>query len=216
MVVPVAAPSANAVVEALRREPLDVELVTADVLRGQPAARVYVFAFTGALAVALADRIVTWAREIEVSPGLIGIVGDGSTTEREALLAAGFDDVVTGSLGARELSARARAVHRRMFARGRDGRLRYGPMTLDLDNHALWVDGRTLSLTMIELAVMRELIKAAGKPLSRAQLLDVAWGAGELDVSERAVDNVILRLRRKLPRPELIETVRSIGFRIAA
>ena len=77
----------------------------------------------------------------------------------------------------------------------------------------LWVDGRTISLTSIELAVMRELIKAAGRPLSRAQLLDVAWG--DLEISERAVDNVILRLRRKLPRPELLETVRSIGFRLA-
>jgi DNA-binding response OmpR family regulator len=78
------------------------------------------------------------------------------------------------------------------------------------------VDGRTISLTTIELAVMRELIKAAGRPLSRAQLLDVAWGAGELEISERAVDNVILRLRRKLPRPELLQTVRSIGFRLTA
>jgi len=47
--------------------------------------------------------------------------------------------------------------------------------------------GRSISLTAIELAVMRELVKARGRPLSRAQLLDAAWG-GELDVSERAVD----------------------------
>lgn len=44
---------------------------------------------------------------------------------------------------------------------------------------------------------------------------DQAWGEAELEVSERAVDNVILRLRRKLPRPDLIETVRSVGFRLA-
>jgi DNA-binding response OmpR family regulator len=47
-------------------------------------------------------------------------------------------------------------------------------------------------------------------------LLDAAWGAGELEISERAVDNVILRLRRKLPRPDMLETVRSIGFRLTA
>ena len=72
----------------------------------------------------------------------------------------------------------------------------------------------TIAANEAELAVMRELIKAAGKPLSRAALLDAAWGAGELEISERAVDNVILRLRRKLPRPEALETVRSIGFRL--
>ena len=49
----------------------------------------------------------------------------------------------------------------------------------------------------------------------RAELLDLAWGEADLEVSERAVDNVILRLRRKLPTPDLIETVRSVGFRIA-
>ena len=53
-----------------------------------------------------------------------------------------------------------------------DGRLRYGTFTLDLHNHALWADGMTLSLTSIELAVMRELVKARGRPLSRTQLLD--------------------------------------------
>jgi len=64
--------------------------------------------------------------------------------------------------------------------------------------------------------VMRELMKARGRPLSRAELLDAAWGEGELDVSERAVDNVILRLRRKLPNPDAIETVRGVGFRLGS
>jgi DNA-binding response OmpR family regulator len=144
------------------------------------------------------------------------VIEDGGGHEREALLAAGFDDVVAGPLGARELSARVRAVHRRMHWNGaRHGRLRFGAFTLDLHNHALWAEGATISLTSIELAVMRELMKARGRPLSRAQLLDAAWGDGDLEISERAVDNVILRLRRKLPRPDAIETVRSVGFRIA-
>ena len=93
--------------------------------------------------------------------------------------------------------------------------MRFGPFTLDLDNHALWTEGMVIALSPIELAVMRALVAAAGRPLSRIELLDVAWGEGELDTSERAVDNVILRLRRKLPRPETLETVRGVGFRLA-
>lgn len=205
---------AQRVVAALRRDSLDVELMTADVLRSPAAPIVYVFWFDAALGGVLADRIVTWANACELRAGLIGVIEDGGGDEREALLAAGFDDVVAGQLSARELGARIRAVHRRMHWSGRTGRLRFAGLTLDLDNHMLWADGRTISLTSIELAVMRELIKAAGKPLSRAALLDAAWGAGELEISERAVDNVILRLRRKLPRPEALETVRSIGFRL--
>lgn len=216
IVVAVMTPAAQALADELRREPLDAALVSADVLRQPPEARVYVFDLDGGHAAVLAEPIARWASAAEVVPGLIGVVDKAGSRERELLLEAGFDDVVAGPVGARELSARVRAVHRRMFVRSRSGLLRFASLTLDLDNHMLWADGRTISLTSIELAVMRELIKAAGRPLSRAQLLDVAWGAGDLEVSERAVDNVILRLRRKLPRPGSLETVRSIGFRLAA
>ncbi len=200
----------------LRRDSLRVDVANADVLRQDPLPAVYVFWFDAALGVVLADRICEWAATGEIRAGLIGVIEDGGGYEREALLAAGFDDVVAGKLGARELSARVRAVHRRMnWNASRHGRLRFAGFTLDLHNHALWIDGATISLTSIELAVMRELVKARGKPLSRAALLDAAWGDADLEISERAVDNVILRLRRKLPKPDAIETVRSVGFRIA-
>ena len=208
---------ANRIASDLRRDSLHVDVANADVLRTPPTAVVYVFCFDAALGVALADRIAQWAATGEQRAGLIGVIEDGGGYEREALLAAGFDDVLAGSPSTRELSARARAVHRRMHWNGaRHGRLRYAGFSLDLENHVLWTEGVTVALTSIELAVMRELIKARGKPRSRMELLDAAWGAGELEISERAVDNVILRLRRKLPRPDAIETVRSVGFRLAA
>jgi DNA-binding response OmpR family regulator len=178
---------------------------------------VYVFCFDAAIAMAMAERVVGWAGSESSRVGLIGVIEDGGGHEREALLAAGFDDVVAGRLSTRELSARVRAVTRRL-QRSSDahGRLRHASFTLDLDGHALWAHGVSIALTPIELAVMRELIKARGRPLSRTELLDSAWGSGELEVSERAVDNVILRLRRKLPDPDAIETVRGVGFRIAS
>ncbi|CAN5278932.1 N/A [soil metagenome] len=200
----------------LRRDSLRVEVASADVLRQDPLPACYVFWFDAALGVVLAEKICEWAATSDIRAGLIGVIEDGGGYEREALLAAGFDDVVAGRLGSRELSARVRAVHRRMnWNASRHGRLRFAGFTLDLHNHALWIDGATISLTSIELAVMRELVKARGKPLSRAALLDAAWGDADLEISERAVDNVILRLRRKLPKPDAIETVRSVGFRIA-
>jgi len=216
IVAAVVSPTTHDLAADLRRDSLRVEVANADVLRGPALPAVYVFWFDAALGVVLADRICEWAATGDLRAGLIGVIEDGGTHEREALLAAGFDDVVAGKLGARELSARVRAVHRRMYWNAsRHGRLRFAGFTLDLHNHALWIDGTTISLTSIELAVMRELVKARGRPLSRAQLLDAAWGDADLEISERAVDNVILRLRRKLPRPDAIETVRSVGFRIA-
>ena len=195
---------------------MQVEVATPAVFDEPPGVPVYVVIVDPTGAVPLGERCVAWATASELRPGLIGVIEHGSVRDTEALLATGFDDVIATPLSTRELAARVRAVHRRVHWSGVvNGRLRYGELTLDLYGRALWFRGKTISLTSIELAVLRELIKARGRPLSRIELLDRAWGEEELDVSERAVDNVILRLRRKLPQPELIETVRSVGFRLA-
>jgi DNA-binding response OmpR family regulator len=177
-----------------------------------PASAVYVLVADAAGALAHAAPLVAWGQR---HAGLVAIVADGDGPEREALLAAGFDDVVTPPYTTRELLVRMRAVHRRV-QRGtaRGNRRRYGAFMIDVANHALSVDGVVLALSPIELAVMRALVDAAGRPLSRGELLEAAWGDGELAITERAVDNVILRLRRKLPRPGTLETVRGVGFRL--
>jgi len=203
------------IVAELRKESIVVELATASVIDEPPSSPVYIIIMDPSLSGVVADKLVRWAQSTELRPGLIGMVEAGTVRENEALLAAGFDDVVMTPVSSRELIARVRAVFRRVHWKGStNGRLRYGELTLNLYGRELWIDGKTIALTSIELAVLRELIKARGRPLSRADLLDLAWGEGELEVSERAVDNVILRLRRKLPRPEILETVRSVGFRL--
>jgi len=206
-----ASPAVIRLAAALRPE-VTVATAGIDVLATPPASAVYVLVADAAGALAHAAPLVAWGQR---HAGLVALVDDGDAAEREALLAAGFDDVVTPPYTTRELLVRVRAVHRRV-QRGavRAGRVRFGAFTLDLTNHALWVDGVVLALSPIELAVMRALVDAAGRPLSRGELLDVAWGEGELAITERAVDNVILRLRRKLPRPETLETVRGVGFRL--
>lgn len=213
IVAPVVTDDARRLAGELARDAIELTVTSADVLRARAEQQVYVFLCAGALAVALAPRIVEWGARLA---GLIGVLPDGGSDEREALLAAGFDDVVTGRLSARELSARIRAVHRRLTAsRAPRSRLRHGALTLDLLERALWTHGRTIVLTATELEVMRELILAGGRPLSRSDLLERVWGVLDSDVTDRAVDNVILRLRRKLPRPDMLETVRGVGFRLA-
>lgn len=213
----VTTPNTQAVVAELRRDAMHVELRTADILDAPPQAPVYVVSTDPATSETLADKLVAWAADSALRPGLIGLVESGDARQCETLLAAGFDDVAVAPVSPRELAARVRAVHRRVHWKGvANGRLRFGELTLDLYGRALWFRGKTISLTSIELAVLRELIKARGRPLSRIELLDRAWGEEDLEVSERAVDNVILRLRRKLPEPDVIETVRSVGFRLAS
>jgi DNA-binding response OmpR family regulator len=210
------APTVDLVLAELRRGAMQVELGGAEVLDRPPQLAVYVVA-VGPGDTARSAQVVAWAHDSALRPGLIGLVEHGHPLDCEALLAAGFDDATVTPVSPRELAARVRAVHRRVHWKGvSNGRLRFGDLTLDLYGRALWCRGKTIALTSIELAVLRELIKARGRPLSRIELLDQAWGEEDLEVSERAVDNVILRLRRKLPEPELIETVRSVGFRLAS
>ena len=211
--------------------PLSPELVTGireelrDVLVGNrdefdvPAllGQVYVVAIAAGQPLAWFERIYAWANGIDPPAGILAVIVDGKPSDAENALLGGFDDVVMAAVSSRELTARIRAVSRRVYWRrlARPGRIRFGAITVDLDGHSLWLDGQVIPLTATELAVMRALVRARGRALTRVDLLDGAWGDVELDVSERAVDNVILRLRRKMSRPELIQTVRGVGFRIA-
>lgn len=217
-VISLAGVAADEVVSDLRQELRGLVSTGGDAFTRSPIAGVvYLVWIPPGIAPDQLESIALWAAQAEPRPGLIACAPRGETDDAETALAAGFDDVVVGPVSTRELAGRLRAVHRRVHWKGlaRPGRLRHGEMTLDLDSHELWVQGETIQLTSTEVAVLRALIRARGRTLSRSDILDTAWTDEDLEVSERAVDNVILRLRRKLPRPDLIQTVRGVGFRIA-
>jgi DNA-binding response OmpR family regulator len=193
----------------LARELPGTTAAALDLSQPHPAAGVLLVVLRGGEPAELLAAIVGWAGD------RVGLIAYGSPAEVEHALAAGFDDAVVAGVSVRELVARVRAVHRRVRQGDTSHRLRFGPVAIDGDAHTMWVDGVAYTLTTLELAVMRALVRARGRILTRGDLLDAAWGDADLDVSERAVDNVILRLRRKLARPAVIETVRGVGFRIA-
>jgi DNA-binding response OmpR family regulator len=159
----------------------------------------------------LADLAV-WRERAAV----VGCAPTGTSDDSERALAAGFDDFVAGRSAPREMARRLRAVERRTRrVAGRAHRERFGRIRLDSDQHRLWVDGQRVPLTRTELAVMTALVDAGGQIRTRADILLRAWGDEGLEVGERAVDNIIMRLRRKLPDPEIIVTVCGVGFRLA-
>ncbi len=159
--------------------------------------------------------LVEWRGRTARRIALIGCAPQGGSDDSERALAAGFDDFVAGRAAPREMSRRLRAVVRRQAASRTGSRRRFGRIRVEPDEHRLWVDGRRVPVTRTELAVMTALVEAGGQSRSRAELLERAWGDEALEVGERAVDNVIMRLRRKLPDPDLVVTVRGVGFRLA-
>lgn len=204
----------------LQREVVDVTVASLwTVLRDAETERAVVLVwFADSIDPETCSRVIAWADARRPRLGLIAWAPAGDGTDTEVALQAGFDDAVIGARSSRELAARIRAVHRRVHRRAQhpSGRIRFAGMMLDTDGHELWVDGRSLLLTGTEMSVVRALMRAGGRTMTRAELLDHAWGSANFEISERAVDNVILRLRRKLGRPDLIQTVRGVGFRLSA
>jgi DNA-binding response OmpR family regulator len=206
------APPPDRFATEIEREAIHLEPAAMAVGTAPPDVRVLlVWLPAGVSSTELADLAV-WRERAAV----VGCAPTGTSDDSERALAAGFDDFVAGRSAPREMARRLRAVERRTRrVAGRARRERFGRIRLDSDQHRLWVDGQRVPLTRTELAVMTALVDAGGQIRTRADILLRAWGDEGLEVGERAVDNIIMRLRRKLPDPEIIVTVRGVGFRLA-
>jgi len=126
-------------------------------------------------------------------------------------LDAGADDYMAKPLDMTELFARIRALARRHAGQAAPV-LRAGEVELDPAAHRVTVAGRPVEVSVREFNVLRALVEAHGKLLSRSQIEDALYGWGS-EVESNAVEVHIHRLRRKLG-PERIQTVRGAGYRV--
>ncbi len=136
-------------------------------------------------------------------------------------LSLGADDYVVKPFSPRELVERVKAILRRARPSrpaGDDTMLRCGALVLDAERHLLTRAGRPVALTAAEFKLLQALMAAAGRVLTRAELLDRLYPHGEL-VVDRVVDVHIGKLRQKLEddpaRPRDLQTVRGFGYRFA-
>ena len=129
--------------------------------------------------------------------------------------ALGADDYVGKPFSMKVLAARAAAVLRRRDAADQDQEvLTVGPLRLDVGRHELHVHGQPAKLTHTEFRLLRALILAKGRVLTRSQLIEAASGTAVV-VTDRAVDVHVTALRRKLGRAACwIATVRGVGYTI--
>jgi two-component system OmpR family response regulator len=130
----------------------------------------------------------------------------------------GGDDYVSKPFSPRELVARVAAVLRRTAAPAEEVEARavqVGALQLDLERHRCELSGRELVLTVTEFELLRALMSAPGRVLSRTQLIERAYD-GDHHVTERTVDSHVRRLRKKLADAgtDPIETVYGVGYRM--
>ncbi len=158
--------------------------------------------------------LTRWVRERADTPVLI-LTARGMAGDRIEGLTIGADDYLQKPFDPQELLLRIEAILRRTGAKPRPGgRVQLGRCAFDLDRGELFRDEALVRLTEAETQLMRRL---ANSPHAAVDRLDLARDTA--DITGRAVDVLVTRLRRKSeddPKaPRYLQTVRGVGYMLA-
>lgn len=147
---------------------------------------------------------------------VIILTAKGQEADRVVGLEIGADDYVTKPFSTRELVARVKAVLRRGREPQKDRILKAGQMEMDTGKYLVSIKGKPVELTSKEFDLLKALLEAEGRVLSREMLLSQVWGYDEsLNVETRTVDMHIGLLRKKIkPESDRIVTVKNVGYRL--
>ena len=206
---------AGPLIEGLRREGFEVDHAAtgAEALAAAPTDLVL-------LDLGLPDlegRVVCQELRARGSGPIIVVSARGAEIERVTLLELGADDYVVKPFGFRELVARIRAVLRRT---GGDGdrapavRIEVGDLVVDRRTRAVTFDGEPVALSPKEFDLLVALTEDPGAVRGREQLMREVWYENWWG-STKTLDVHVASLRKKL-RPDVIETIRSVGYRLVA
>jgi two-component system, OmpR family, phosphate regulon response regulator PhoB len=145
---------------------------------------------------------------------IIMLTARGEESDRIRGLDTGADDYLVKPFAMSELSARIRAVLRRIRPALADEKIVRGDLVIDRAAHRVKRAGKDIHLGPTEFRLLDHLMQHPGRVFSREQLLDAVWGS-DVYVEARTVDVHIGRLRKALTtaaEEDPIRTVRSAGY----
>src|SRR5260370_5212832 len=145
---------------------------------------------------------------------IIMLTARAEETDQVVGFSMGADDYVTKPFNLKVLIQRIKAqLRRREGGPPETGDLiEHSGVSIDRVRHRVAVNDEPIELTPTEFRLLECLLKQPGRAFSRHQLMDAAIGEGQI-VLERTIDVHIKSLRKKLADPDLIETVRGVGYR---
>jgi DNA-binding response OmpR family regulator len=192
---------------------VDVAATASDGLRLQAARDYDVLVLDRTLPDGSGDELCRRVVAGGASTKVLMLTARDAVAERVAGLELGADDYVTTPVAMAELVARVRALGRRR-GEARPALLRHADLVLDPAARTARRGDRGLDLNRKERAVLEELLRADGAVVSTDRLLNAAWGDAHAFPFDNTVRVTIMRLRRKLGPPSLIETVVGEGYRL--
>ena len=146
---------------------------------------------------------------------ILMLTARGEDVDKIVGLELGADDYLAKPFNPRELLARVRAVLRRGAGGAPRARFTAGGLVVDFDAREVSVDGRRVVLTHHEFELLAALARAAGRVLSREQLMDALKGE-DYEAFDRSIDVHISKLRSKIEKdaraPRYVKTVRGVGY----
>ena len=161
---------------------------------------------------------------VNVATPILMLTARDSESDKVLGLESGADDYLTKPFGVREFVARVGAITRRQHARSggfrrlASRRVQKRDLILDADKRQTLVRGEAVELSKQEFDLLYLLATRPGIVFSREALIAKVWG-GDTYVTDRTVDTVVSRLRRKVERdaqdPELILTAWGVGYKFA-
>jgi DNA-binding response OmpR family regulator len=154
-------------------------------------------------------------RDVSDVPVIV-VSARGEVDDRILGLHSGADDYLVKPYDIGELLARVHAVYRRRrlaTPTGPEDVVEVDGVRVDLHKHTVTVGGREVNLTRKEFQVLALLATAGGAVCTRGRIVAEVWGRSWAGAN-RTLDVHVATLRTKLGMPELVQTVRGVGYRL--
>ena len=150
---------------------------------------------------------------------IIMLTAKDAEVDKVVGLELGADDYIVKPYSKAELVARIKAVLRRGLSEHTSadgGVITAGPVTIDVDRHAVSIGGENISLPLKEFELLEFLVRNSGRVLTRTQLIDRVWGSDYFG-DTKTLDVHVKRLRAKIEKdpanPTYIQTIRGLGYK---
>ena len=125
----------------------------------------------------------------------------------------GSDDYVTKPYSSKELVLRVNNIIKRTYKEVKKSNINYDEYIVDIEKRVVTKDSKEIKLTTLEFDLLLLFLNDKNKSFSREEILDIIWG-NDYFGSDRVVDDLIRRLRKKMPKLNL-STIYGYGYRLS-